>query len=419
MKLDAYKFDPWVLISVGIVVTVQLVALLVLEPVQPFDSKEYLSISGSLFAGKGYGVLGSDFQGPEFSRFVSFKGENPTRMRQPMYPLFLVLFYWLPEESILVLQVSQIVLNTLTFCLMLLIAGRAFGEHSWGGTFLALALYFPLWMSAAVVMTETLFCFLLVLAMFFLQRAISQGEHPRYFVASGACFALAFLTRPIGLPVFLFGLFPILLRAKVPRALMSWSVLSISFLIVTSPWFVRNAIVLDDYTALSTDGGFNLWRASTSANDPLWWDSAEFNSAIGNGGYYLDRTADKRFKEMALRHLEADPLACLKRGVLRVAETWSYFCGSRRFVDDSILFGLFRLLQFAILAFAVLGLFVLDRANAVYFLVPIVALSSVLLFTMSTSRFILPAMPFVLVLSGQGLCLALRKLGMLQRARTC
>jgi hypothetical protein len=167
---------------------------------------------------------------------------------------------------------------------------------------------------------------------------------------------------------------------------------------------------------VSTEGGFNLWRATTPTEEPEWWESSEYEWAIRDDGYYLDRTADRRFKEMALEHLKSDPVSYLRMGISRLIWTWSYFCGSRHFLDNPLVFGMFRLVQFGILSFAVVGLFAMDRAKAVYFLVPIAGMSCILLFTMSTARFILPAMPFVLVVSGQGLWLAFERLLKVSRA---
>ena len=48
------------------------------------DTQEYLSISRSLVEGNGYGFVGASL-----TDFDAFRGESPTRMRQPGYPFYL------------------------------------------------------------------------------------------------------------------------------------------------------------------------------------------------------------------------------------------------------------------------------------------------------------------------------------------
>ena len=392
-KRNVYQ---WLLLSLGIALVIQIVGVAVLDPIDPYDSKEYLSISGSLFNGKGYAVTGTSFKG-----FESFQGETPTRMRQPGYPLYLILFYWLLGENTLALQFSQIVLNTLTLYLMFLIAGKTFGQRLWAGTLIGLALYFPLWLTSAFVLTEALFIFLLVLSMFLLQSAIYSEKNIGRFVISGALFGLAFLTRPIALPICFLSFFPIWLHQGLRKALLYWGVLLLTFLSVLFPWVLRNAIVLSDYTPLSTEGGYNLWSASTPENELKWFGSPEFRAAVKEG-YYIDREANGRFTKMTITHIKSDPIDSLKRGLFRTIWTWSYFPGSRLYRSNTLIFGLFSLIQFAILVFAMLGLSMIDKTKVAYFLLPVVSLSCVLVLTKGKSRFIVPAMPFVIVLSVQG-----------------
>ena len=128
MQESRRDISRWLLVSLVIALAIQLVGIKVVRSIDPYDSKEYLDISGSLFSGEGYGVSGTSFKG-----FDSFEGETPTRMRQPGYPFYLVVFYWLLGESILALQFSQVVLNLLTLCLIFLVVRRTFGQRPWGG----------------------------------------------------------------------------------------------------------------------------------------------------------------------------------------------------------------------------------------------------------------------------------------------
>ncbi|MFH0778728.1 MAG: hypothetical protein V2A71_08865, partial [Candidatus Eisenbacteria bacterium] len=171
----------WLWTSILVVVAVQLAGIKFVDrPIDPYDSKEYLSIARSLLNGGGYGVSDA-----EFHRFDGFRGETPTRMRQPGYPFYLLFFYWSMGRSVLTVQLSQVLLNALTFFLVFLIARRTWRGRLWPGTLLALALYFPLWFTSALVLTETLFTFLLVTAMLALHVAL-YADPPGAFGRSGS-----------------------------------------------------------------------------------------------------------------------------------------------------------------------------------------------------------------------------------------
>lgn len=124
MKQQNRNICQWLLGALVIVLIIQVAGLALLKPIDEYDSREYLSISGSLFHGKGYAVTDASFKG-----FESFGGERPTRMRQPGYPLYLVLFYYFAGQNIFIVQFSQVVLNILTLCLVFLIANRIFNTQ--------------------------------------------------------------------------------------------------------------------------------------------------------------------------------------------------------------------------------------------------------------------------------------------------
>ena len=237
--------------------------------------------------------------------------------------------------------------------------------------------------------------------MFFLQRAIQSGASVGCYALSGALFGVAFLTRPIALPVCFLSFFPIWFHIGLQKALLRWGVLFMVFVAVLSPWFFRNVVALGNYTPLSTDGGYNLWYASIPDNESKWFGSPEFRSAVQRG-YYLDREANNRFTKMAAIHIKSDPLDYLQRGLLRFVRTWSYFPGSQLFASNALVFGFFSLVQFAILVCDLGSLFRMNKSDIAYLLLPVVGLSCVLVLTKGISRFIVPAMPFVLILSVQG-----------------
>lgn len=387
----------WLALSILLSVLTQGVGIAVLEAIGPYDGTEYLSISGNLFSGKGYAIAGTKFKG-----FESFQGEIPTRMRQPGYPLYLVVFYWAFGKNVLVTQISQVFLSVLTLYLMFRISRVTFGQDLWGGTLVALGLYFPLWLNSAYVATETLFMLLLALFMYALLKAMTAKESDVFkFILAGALAGITYLTRPVAIFLALTSLVPIAAYMRHSRkALLMWGVLNLAFFTTLLPWTLRNELALGDLTFLSTEGGYNLWVASVG-EEPRWHDSAEVQYAVQDG-YYLDREANSRFISLAMGHIERDPLRYLARSIKRVAWVWSYFPASQNYRGRPLVFGLFTAIQLLILLCAVFGMITNDGKIVRYYLLPAIGLSCTLLFSKAVSRFIVPAMPFVLVLSGQG-----------------
>lgn len=389
--------NRWLALSIMLSVLIQGAGILALEAIGPYDSTEYLSISGNLFSGKGYAVAGTRFKG-----FETFQGEIPTRMRQPGYPLYLVVFYWAFGKNVIVTQISQVLLSVLTLCLVFRISRVTFGQDLWGGTLVALGLYFPLWLNSAYVATEILFTFLLALFMYALLKAITAKEPDVLkFFLTGTLAGIAFLTRPVAIFLALTSLVPIAAYMRNSRkTLLMWGVLNLAFFTTLLPWTLRNELVLGDLTFLSTEGGYNLWVASVG-EEPRWHDSAEVQYAVQDG-YYLDREANSRFISLAIGHIERDPFGYFARSIKRAAWVWSYFPGSQNFRGRQLVFGLFTAIQLLILLCAAFGMICNEGKMVRYYLLPAIGLSCTLLFSKAISRFIVPAMPFVLVLSGQG-----------------
>jgi len=396
----------WMWISLGLVLIIQVVGVIVLDPMGYRDSQEYLSIAESIFHGRGYAIAGAPFEG-----FDTFHGESPTRMRQPIYPLYLVLFYWCLGKSASAVQISQVFLNLLTFYLVALIAYRTFGEKLWVGTLIGLSIYFPLWLTSSFLLTEVLFTFLLVLFMFFMQKALYLKKDIGGFIIIGAILGLAVLTRPIGMTLCFLGFFLVWYHLGLRKALVRWSVTLIVCLVVLCPWFLRNALVLGDYTPLSSDGGYGVWVSSIDSREPIWLDSPEFRSAVGND-FYHGRGANSRFLELAIHNIKSDPVSHFIRIIKRVVWTWSYFPGSYQHHDNVLMYGGFRTVQMILLICTIYGVFIVSKAKvAVYYLFPAVALSAALVFHFGYSRLIVPAMPWVVILAGQGFHHIVQRLG--------
>lgn len=376
-----------------LVILIHLVSLFKYESVQ-FDGYEYLSIANNIISNGQYSV--SQINTEDFPQFL---GESPTRMRQPLYPVFLALFFFFFGKSIISVQIVQLILSILTLFLIVDFGKRIFGSDYSRFNNIILSLYFPLWILSTSILTETVFIFFIIIS--FRYYIISKEKKEFKFIfLSGILLGLAFLTRPIALILFfIIGIIHIYPSKKLNYKYVSIFVLG--FMLVTIPWTLRNYFVMDEITPLSSDGGYNLYASTLGVNEKPWINDVGFIEAVQNG-YYLDNRANKEFVNLAVKNFYNDPISYITFGIKRIIKTWSYFPGSRMFENNSIVFYAFSLIQFLIIILAIFGWIKFRRKNNLTLLiVPIIAFSIVLFFSYSISRFLIPVMPFVLLLAGQ------------------
>jgi 4-amino-4-deoxy-L-arabinose transferase-like glycosyltransferase len=328
-------------------------------------------------------------------------------MRQPVYPLLLAASYWLTGRNAFVVFLLQGAMNLLSFSLACLLGAALFEKKFWPGAPLLLALYYPLWAPAAYCGTESLYLVLNCAGMFCLyktvQRRADRAAPAAFAAASGFFLAMALLTRPAGLTIILLAagglggaaLFR-RLRPVAPTAFL------VTVAVVLLPWTIRNAVLFGEWTPLSSEGGFCLWDATLAPEESRFFESEQFRAAVGSH-YYLSREAESRFREFAVRNIRDNPLRYLVYGVRRVARSW---CRIGNAPAPWLLHGI----HCGLLLFALVGFANTDRMRALFLLLPAVAVSVSLFFLHAEVRYIWPAMPFVLILSGQGMRAAIARL---------
>lgn len=183
----------------------------------------------------------------------------PTAFRPPLYSAVIALLWFGDSAPIQAVLLLQVVLGTATVALVYLLARDQFGRGValLAGTGMALAPmtgYFT-----AVVLTETLFTFLLTLGVF------SWGRN-RY-VATGLLFGLAPLTRVTVLPFVV--LLPLLTLIGPWRSYRrGYLTITLLALAVVSIWMVRNAVDFHRFIPVAAGGyGTNLLLGSVETSE--------------------------------------------------------------------------------------------------------------------------------------------------------
>ena len=242
------------------------------------DMFQYDMLARSLAAGNGFRWYAEQDLN-QLASFVDFDLSTvkeydpilgiPTSFRAPLYPTFLAIVYFFSGTGFsrfFAARVAQVIflgapLAPLTYWVARrLFPPRLKGEGSgvrseraarisaWIVTCYPMLLVYPLGLG-----TENPF-FVLLLASFLLLLLSIKEPTTFHFLLSGFFLGLTALTRSVILP-FAFSAFCLLLFLERKRTLLS----VISFLLVITPWIIRNSLLHQKPTGIETSMGYNLY----------------------------------------------------------------------------------------------------------------------------------------------------------------
>ncbi len=168
-------------------------------------------------------------------------------IRTPVYPFFVAGVYAISSYRVYMVLLLQIVMGALS-CLLIYGIGSMLFNKKVG--FLAgclLAVDFVSLLYANMLMTETLFTFLFLISIYFVVQFLKRSSI-KYLVWGGLFMGLATLCRPVSLyfPVFLvlfFILSSFFKRTRLVSRIANGLVFILVFLLVLSPWLIRNTVV--------------------------------------------------------------------------------------------------------------------------------------------------------------------------------
>ncbi|NIW41373.1 MAG: hypothetical protein GWN27_12890 [candidate division Zixibacteria bacterium] len=103
----------------------------------------------------------------------------------------------------------------------------------------------------------------------------------------------------------------------------------------------------------------------------------------------------------AIDNILSKPFSFLWRGMQKVVMVWTNFPGTREFKEIYLII-LSKTLQFGILFFTLIGFIKTEKKFAIVLILPAVFYSLILFFTYATTRFTVPALPFLLILTAKG-----------------
>ena len=190
-----------------------------------------------------------------------------TAFRPPAYPVLLAGVYKVTgvehgtqHERVVPARILGIIIGTLIVAMIFIVARQLWGRRVALLAMLGGAIYIPLILVGASVMSEPLFALLLLGALAAAIQHRRSTHRWRWVVVSGVLAGLTCLTRANALVLLLpLGLAVWTVRPRWSvRALAAPALLVILALVTVSPWTIRNAIVFDRFIPVSTQLGSAL-----------------------------------------------------------------------------------------------------------------------------------------------------------------
>ena len=199
----------------------------------------------------------------EAHRFAYTPTGRPDALRTPIYPGFVALVYSMAGYRPWVVILVQVLLDTLSCFVLFLALSRVFGRTVGlvAAGFYSLEPFLILY-SAANLVSDSLFLFLLVLTLYFLVSACRDaraGVRPLDCALSGLFLGLATLTRPVSVyaPVCILGFLVAAYWRHAGFVLKSFLLVLLVFAVTLAPWLYRNEKTFGSF-GLSTSGSYNL-----------------------------------------------------------------------------------------------------------------------------------------------------------------
>ena len=369
--------------------------------IQPVvDAQAYDRIAMNLVDGFGF----------KEDRARSYQFDTAIIRAGPGYEFFLAGVYKVFGHRYEVVWVLQALLHALSAWLLFLISRKIFFENG-DKIGLIAAVFFGLHPDlieiSAMLMTETLYLFLIILTVWFLVDNYQvQRRSLWYAITFGLVNGLAILTRP---PVILFV--PIIgvlcLYQKNYRGLFLFG---LGLVIALVPWVIRNYLIYHQFILTTLIGSYNLWVGNTlrSVGGQI---SGGFNPLTAYTSVYGFFDLKSRASQEFFVFVFGYPLVFLKLCFLRFIRFfslirpmgfWFYQSGVRQ-----ILFVAFSVLTEGVLFFmGFSGLFFSFREKKpLHYTLVILAFTSpiVLLPAVVESRYRFQVYPFLAIFSGYAL----------------
>lgn len=331
--------------------------------------------------------------------FISGKGlmvaESLKAYRPPLYPLFLAILVKM-GSGIIGIRISQAFISALT-CVFIYFLGKEIFDKKVAIMSSFLSSFYPFFIFySGFLLTETLFIFLVVLSIYTFIKLFQPETLPFYGLATGAVTAFSGLCRPTMELFFPFCLIFVMLakdnslQKRIKKVLFACT----GFVLVLTPWIVRNYIVLGKFIPGTTMGGGVFW---------------EGNNPCSEGGpcrYFPEEIAklpeierDKAYYKKTIEIIKENPARFLWLLQNKFKRFWNIVPNASEFTKP--LYRIISILSFGVmLPFFVLGFLITlknKKVHLIHFLFIFFTLFHVIY--LASIRYRVPLEPFYIMLA--------------------
>ncbi|HMD31679.1 MAG TPA: glycosyltransferase family 39 protein [Candidatus Acidoferrales bacterium] len=276
-------------------------------------------IARSLAAGEGYASPLSVATGP-------------TAWMTPLFPLLLAavfkifgIYSW---TSYLVISAMDCAFSALTGWVVYAIGARAFGRTcgivaGWIWVFLPPAITYPIAWVWDMSLSALLFSLVMLATLYML-----DSERPAAWAGYGALWGVGAMTNAamVSTLPFLMGWLAVELRARGARWLQLALIAMLIFVLVISPWFIRNYVVFHRLILFRSNFGLELWLGNNPSNPGIWSWWLHPNDDDGERKLFgkLGEIAYMNVKQHeALDWIRANPAQFLNQTMHRFMDNWT------------------------------------------------------------------------------------------------
>jgi len=336
------------------------------------------------------------------TNFLSGKGlmvsETLKAYRPPVYPLFIAILVNC-GFGIVGIRIVQAIISAATSVLIYLLGKRVFSERI---AILAgfIASFYPFFIFyTGFVLTETLFIFFMVAAVFSFIKIFDSRSVPVYGIITGLITGIAGLCRPTMEAFFPFALIFVLFTVGSYRSrLLKVLFVGIGFILALSPWIIRNFVVLGRFVPGTTMGGAVFWEGNNpySEGGPCRY--------FPEGIWQIDESRrDSIFYRITLDHIKQNPRRFIKLLGKKFVRFWNVVLNASEY--RSFFYRLVSILSFGlILPFFIVGIFIPPLDQKKLFLISIIVFFTIFhMIFLASIRYRVAIEPFLILIGCQGL----------------
>ncbi|MDP4092213.1 MAG: glycosyltransferase family 39 protein [Bacillota bacterium] len=233
-------------------------------------------------------------------RLVYGFADQPTVFIMPGLPLVLAAFFKIfgLSAGLDAFRVFQVLLHTLGIFLIFLIARDIFNRRVAIIACLLYALYIPGISNTGLILTEEIFMFLL-LALVYVSLLALRTKKMGFYIAGGLLWGIACLFRPTVAPYPIVILIMWLIKKYTFKEMLKFTIVTaLMFIIVMSPWWIRNYSTFDRFIPLTQSSGNPFFQGTyvnyDESKDPPQYPV--FNNEMQKDKFEMD-TGMKRLRK--------------------------------------------------------------------------------------------------------------------------